>query len=135
MLRALRAVTQLCYSRVLKRNIGEKWVKYIINKSIENGSVVLTIFNEVKLIGNSIPNILNYISFLFKVYGFYHIKKKIFELSMQAVRLRLEPKKCFFLWSYSYFVSTRCLKFSSIYFFLLIYKTNLSLYRNVFNIL
>ena len=96
MLRALRAVTQLCYSRVLKRNIGEKWVKYIINKSIENGSVVLTIFNEVKLIGNSIPNILNYIFFLFKVYGFYHIKKKIFELSMQAVRLRLEPKKCSF---------------------------------------
>ena len=97
--------------------------------------VVLTIFSEVKLIGNSIPNILNYIFFLFKVYGFYHIKEEILELSMQAVRLRLEPKKCFFSWSYSYFVSTRCLKFSSIYFFLLIYKKNLSLYRNVFNIL
>ena len=28
MLRALGAITQLCYSRVLKRNIEEKWVKY-----------------------------------------------------------------------------------------------------------
>ena len=28
MLRALGAITQLCYPRVLKKNIGEKWVKY-----------------------------------------------------------------------------------------------------------
>ena len=34
-LRVLRAMTQLFHSRVLKRNIGEKWVKYVINKSIE----------------------------------------------------------------------------------------------------
>ena len=35
-LRALRVVTQLCYSRILKRNLGEKWGKYKINKNIEN---------------------------------------------------------------------------------------------------
>ena len=28
-------MTQLFHSRVLKRNIGEKWVKYVINESIE----------------------------------------------------------------------------------------------------
>ena len=29
-------MTQLCHFRVLKRNIGKKSVKYIINKNIEN---------------------------------------------------------------------------------------------------
>ena len=50
-------------------------------------------------------------SFLFEVYGFYHVNKDIFELPLQALRLRLESNKCFFSWSYLYFVSTRFLKF------------------------
>ena len=29
-------MTELCYSRVLKLEIGDKWVKHIINKNIEN---------------------------------------------------------------------------------------------------
>ena len=35
-LKALRVMTRLRHSRELKRNVGQKWVKYIINKNIEN---------------------------------------------------------------------------------------------------
>ena len=47
----------------------------------------------------------------------------ISEMPLQAtVRLRLESKKCFFSWNYSYFVCTRSLKFSAMKFFFLFTK-------------
>ena len=48
MLRGLKVMwSQHCYSRVLKKNIGGKWVKYIINKTLKIAEEVVTIFNKV----------------------------------------------------------------------------------------
>ena len=99
----------------------EKWVKYIVNKNIENSrrsSYHLQLIDKSN--SSAVASQAFYATFfLFESYGFYHINKGIFELPLQAVHLRLELKKSSFFWSYSYFISTRCLKFSSIWFFFL----------------
>ena len=123
-------MTQLCYSRVLKRNIGVKWVKYIINKNKENSRRSCYHLQRSLTHGNSLPSILN--SIFCEIYGFYHINKNIFELPLEAVCLRLESKKCFFSWSYLCFVSTRYLKFFSYLIFPLIYQKISSSHRDVF---
>ena len=115
-------MTHLCHSRLLKRNIGEKWVKYIINKNIGNSRRSSYYLQQSLTRGQQPPKHFELYFFLYEIYGFYHINKDIFELPLLTIRLRLESKKCFFSWSYSYFVSTRCLKFSSINFFFLFTK-------------
>ena len=83
-------MTQFCHSRTLKRNIGEKWVKYIINKNIKS-SRRSSYHLQRSLTQWQQPCkhfVLHF--FLYEIYAFYHIDKDVFELPLQAARLRVE---------------------------------------------
>ena len=93
MLRGLRTMTQLFYLRVLKRNIGEKWVKYIINRNIENSRRSSYHLQRSLTHQQHPPKHFELHFFLYEIYGFYHMTKDIFELLLKAVCYRLDSKK------------------------------------------
>ena len=125
-------MTQLCDSRVLKRNIGEKWVKYIFNKNIEN-SKRSSYHLQRSLTHRQHPSKHFELHFsLYEIYSSYHINKDIFEVPLQAVRFCLESKKCFFFLELLLFFFYTLSQVFFYLFFFLIYKIILSSYRNDF---
>ena len=124
-------MTQFCHSKVLKRNIGEKWVKYIINKNIENNRRSFYHLQRSLIHRQQPPKHFVQYFFPYEICGFYHINIDIFELPLQAARLCLEPKMSFFSWVtlalFIYVVSSFLLLNFSSYF-----QKNLSSYRSAF---
>lgn len=125
---------RLSYSRVLKVNTEEKWVKYIISKNIEKSRSSYHLqwgltyhLQRSSLACNSLPSLFHYMFFLWDIW-LYHINKDIFEVPLQAVCFRIKSNNCFF--SYSYFISARCVKFFPIQFFFLFTKKSCK--KNIF---
>ena len=84
-LKSVKSDDATLLSRVLKRNVGQKWEKYIIKKSRRSYS------SETA----SKKNCMFF--FLFEIYDFYHINKDIIELPLQPVCLRVGQRSVFSL--------------------------------------
>ena len=78
----------------MKRNVREKWVKYIINKNIKKSRQ--SSYHLQRGLPQGPKHFVLYL-FLYEIYGFYHTTKDIFELSLQAGLTRLKSRNFFFL--------------------------------------
>ena len=85
-LKSVKSDDATLLSRVLKRNIGEKWEKYIIKKNRRRSYSSETASKNTACF-----------FFLFEIYDFYHINKDIIELPLQAVCLRVGQRSVFSL--------------------------------------
>ena len=68
---------QLCQSRVLKRNIGEKWIKYLIEKNIENSRRSCYLLQQSLTHRQEPHKHFELHFFIYEIYAFYHINKRI----------------------------------------------------------
>ena len=121
--------SQHCYSRVLKKNIGGKWVKYIINKNIKNRRRSCYNLQQNLTHQQKPPKHFEQHIFLYEICGFYHIHGYFWTLTASSLSLS-RFKKVFLLLEVIIFRFYTLFQFF-FYSIFLLNKKFLSFYRNV----
>ena len=121
--------SQHCYSRVLKKNIGGKWVKYMINKNIKNRRRSCYNLQQNLTHQQQPPKHFEQHIFLYEICGFHHIHEYFWTLTASSLSLS-RFKKVFLLLEVIIF---RFYTLFQIFFYsvFLLNKKFLSLYINV----